>query len=101
MRMYVLVRRDLKPQQQMVQAVHAAAEYCIRHPENSIEWDNHTLVVLGVNGLEELGYWMERMDDDSLIYEVFYESHYSQNTALAAIDKDGRLQKLFNRLELL
>lgn len=67
-KMYILVRRDLSPSVQTVQAAHAAAEFLLRCPEyhksefppvdkNYPDWDNGTMVVLGVENKEELHHW--------------------------------------------
>ena len=46
--MYVLVRNDISKSQQAVQGGHALAEYMLKFPD-SRDWNNHTLIYLGVS----------------------------------------------------
>ncbi len=37
-KLYIVVRGDLVPGQQAVQAIHAAVQFCFEHPEVTREW---------------------------------------------------------------
>ncbi|MCK5018085.1 MAG: hypothetical protein KAS32_13595 [Candidatus Peribacteraceae bacterium] len=96
MKLYTLVRKDLNPSQQAVQAGHAVAEYLLRGP--STEWDNGTLIYLGVENEFELERWKLKLDKRGITYLEFREPDIgNQITAISAVD-DGRA---FSNLELL
>lgn len=50
MKLYIVVREDLSPGQQAVQALHAQREFTARHPEEDLRWysKSNTLVLLSV-----------------------------------------------------
>lgn len=100
--MYVLVRRDLPNTQPAVQAGHALAEYLIQYPVE--EWNNGTLVYLGVDNEEELLRWSDRLLEASITHSIFREPYYNDSaTALAALcycDKQI-LRKMLKDLPLL
>lgn len=57
-KMYVLVRKDLDPVYRSVQGAHAIAEYSLRGRHDLYdEWDNSTLVFVGVKNEAALGFW--------------------------------------------
>jgi hypothetical protein len=53
-KMYVLVRLDLSESYRMVQGAHALANFALNLPASFNEWNNGTLVFLGVYGLKGL-----------------------------------------------
>ena len=58
-KLYALVRKDLSPSQRAVQAGHAVAEWLLRGPKT--DWDNGTLIYLGVRNEDELNCWMRKL----------------------------------------
>lgn len=56
MKLYIVVRQDLRPGSQIAQAIHAFREYVEKHPESEREWysNSNTIVVLGCNDEQEL-----------------------------------------------
>ena len=57
-KMYVLVRKDLDPVYRGVQGTHAVAEYSLRGNKRLYdEWDNSTLVFVGVKNEGALEFW--------------------------------------------
>jgi len=96
MKLFVLVRRDLKESYQAVQAGHALAEFLLQHPDT--QWDNGTLIYLGVNNEKELHKWMGKLQLRCIDYESFTEPDIGdQITALACAGND----KIFKSLKLL
>ena len=96
MKLFVLVRRDLSESYRAVQAGHAVAEFLLRHPET--QWDNGTLVYLGVNDEKDLSKWSNKLDVRRIEYEMFNEPDIGdQDTALACVGND----RVFKSLKLL
>lgn len=95
MKMYLLVRKDLSKRQRAVQAGHAIAQNFLDHgiPDN---WDNGTMVYLGVDNEHSLLDWIDKLGH--LKASHFIEPDIGdQATALCIID-DG---KRFSNLPLL
>ncbi len=85
---YVLVRRDLRSEQQIVQCAHAALESAYLWPKSS--WssndaDETFLVLLGVDNVEDLEAAHERLTRKGVRSYLFYEpDHALGHTALAS-----------------
>lgn len=95
MKMYCLIREDLKKNHQAVQGGHAIAQYFLDHgiPDT---WDNGTMIFLGVENEHSLKDWQEKLGD--LNHSTFIEPDFGDElTALSIID-DG---KRFSNLRLL
>jgi len=97
-RQAVLIRKDISRAQQAVQAGHAVAEWLLHVHKNQSEWDNGTLVYLGVRDEDELAYWGEKLDRKNIRWTGFREPDIgNQLTAIACLS-DG---KVFSNLKLL
>jgi len=95
-RLYALVRKDLSVAQRAVQASHAIAEFLLRGPKT--EWDNGTIVILGVKDEGELRTWATWLEVKRTPYTAFREPDIgNQMTALATVDGGN----VFHRLALL
>lgn len=102
--MFILVRRDLPPGQQAVQACHAVAEFMARPDDDGEvgDWQasHKTMVVLGVRDEGELEGWERGLKARKVAYATFAEPDLGgAKTAIAIhpfVDP-----KLFRRLELL
>jgi peptidyl-tRNA hydrolase len=55
MKMYVLVRKDMPKTWYPVQACHAVAEYMMHNKTG--DWNNGTMVLLGVENERDLQHW--------------------------------------------
>lgn len=107
-KLYVLIRGDLSKSQQAAQGCHAVAEfmrYSNKMPCNcgrcsDVYWENNTIVLLKVKNLDELHVWNQRIGERNFPMDVFYEPDISEDTALAAYDWDGELEKLLKDLPL-
>lgn len=93
-KLYVIVRRDISPSQQAVQAGHAVAQFCLMKP---MQWTNGTLVYLGVKSEIQLLNWIRKLDECVIFREPDIGN---QITAIASLsNSDGIFQKL-NLLKL-
>jgi hypothetical protein len=90
MKLYVIVRKDLTPSQQAVQAGHALAEYLLRGPWNS-KWDNETLVYLGVENKFELEKLIYKFDNRSIKFVKFIEPDLNDEVTAIATEYDGSI----------
>ena len=97
-KLYVLVRKDLGSMAySAVQAGHAVAEYLLRYGQLN-EWQNGTLVYLGINNEEELTFWGEKLTWKGIGWVGFREPDIgNQLTAIACLS-DGQV---FSKLKLL
>ena len=83
-KLFVIVRRDLTPSQQAVQAGHAIAEYLRFHKKT--KWKNGTLIYLGVKNLEEIHKWVFRLSLEGAPYQYFSEPDLCDEiTAIASV----------------
>ena len=95
-KLYVMVRTDLSVSQQAVQAGHAVAEILLQGQQE--DWDNGTLVYLGVSSEEELEKQIFRLERKGIPFSIFREPDIgNQITAIAAVH-EGRA---FSNIKLL
>ena len=86
-KMYVLVRNDLASTYKNVQGAHALAQFAMEHPKEFKEWENTTLVFLGVPNLREMRNWYLRFMQMKKPYSIFNELDLDdQITAIACYD---------------
>lgn len=96
-KLYVLIRKDLNPSYQAVQAGHAVAEWLLQHGQVT-DWKNGTLVYLGVDNEEALEHWAQKLDSKHMEWTEFREPDIEdQRTAIACLH-DG---KVFKNLRLI
>ena len=95
MKLYVLLREDLNPTYGAVQAGHAVTEFLLRGPRT--EWNNGTLVYLGMKNEEELIAWGERLSIKGLEWAGFREPDIGNELTAIACVTDG---KVFANLRL-
>lgn len=84
-KLYVLVREDLRPGQQAVQALHAAVDYVMLRREAGEWWrESNTVVVLGVKNRKELHKYEKMVLNFAIPHVLFREPDmWNQPTALA------------------
>lgn len=92
--MFVIVRKDLSKSQQAVQAGHALAEYLLRGP--ATEWQNGTLIYLGVKGLTQLENLKHKFEIYDIPYKEFREPDIGNEITAIATDKENRFIKKLN-----
>ena len=94
-KLYVLVRNDILNKSQIaVQGGHAVAEFILKHPWT--EWDNGTLVYLGIKNENQMIRYCIRLSLSDIDYSEFREPDLNnQITAVAALS-DGEEFKQLN-----
>lgn len=97
-KLYILIRKDLAPAYQAVQAGHAVAAWLLRNPGQAAEWGNHTLIYLQIDNEEELQYWGEKLDRRGLEWTGFREPDIDNQLTAIACYSNG---KPFANLKLL
>ena len=96
MKLYVITRKDLSPLQRAVQAGHAIAELVLHSLHGN--WDNGTIVLLGVKNEFQLKKWIDKLSIKDVKYAIFKEPDIgNQITALATVCDN----KVFKKLNLL
>lgn len=85
LKLYTLVRNDLGKSYAAVQASHAVAEFLLRGPKT--EWDNGTMVLLGVKDKQELEKWTKKLTYKGIAWVGFKEPDLEgcQLTAISAV----------------
>lgn len=73
LKLYVLIRDDLSPAQQAIQAGHAVAQFGYDHPKEFRLWqeDNNTLIYLSVKDVYS---WEQILIDGKFKHSVFIET---------------------------
>jgi len=98
---YVLVRADLTPKQQMVQAIHAALEAGYVFRELRAEQDEHWLVLCTVPDEQALHDARAHLEQADIGHYVFHEPDDGLGyTALATQPIEKRQRKHLRRFEL-
>lgn len=88
-KLFILIDKRLSRSQQAVQACHAMAEFAKAYPE----WEHRSLVLLGVDGSENLDAWMSRLEGMKRM--AFKEPYYqNRTTAVACHGCDELVQEL-------
>lgn len=95
-KLFVIVRKDLTPSQQAVQAGHALAEYLL-HSLN-LRWKNQTLIYLGVKDGLQLEKVKYKLENSGIDFYEFKEPDLNNETTAIASDQECNL---FEKLNLL
>lgn len=94
-KLFVVVRKDLSPSQQAVQAGHAVAAFLL-HGQHL--WKNEILIYLGAKDCHHLQRIMIRLTLDDVNFVEFREPDLNNEVTAIASEVDC---KLFNKLNLL
>lgn len=72
LKMYVLIKEDMTPAQQAVQAGHALSQFGAEHPRAFLDWqqDSNILIYLSV---ESIAWWKQVLEDGGFKHSVFTE----------------------------
>jgi len=92
-KLFVLIRNDLKPSYQAVQAGHAVAQWMLDNKDQ--KWNNQTLVYLQVPDMDHLEVWASKLNSKAISFSQFNEPDINnQVTALACYTDKGIFDKL-------
>lgn len=91
----MLIRQDLDPAYQSVQAGHAVAQFMLEHPD---EWKNEYLIYLHVNDIEALARWEWKIQEKDKPYSIFIEPDIGNQPTAIAVKDSGRM---FAKLRLM
>lgn len=99
--MYVIVRTDITPSQQLVQSAHAVLESANKFSISS--WQQHPhLVVCGVSCISLLLEASARLADANVPHIVWHEPDMNdQSTALATAPISGETRRFFRKYQCL
>jgi peptidyl-tRNA hydrolase len=86
-KLYVLVRNDLSPGYQATQAMHAALDFSVQHPDIVREWNFHsnTLVVLAVPNEDRLLDFAKTAESWGVAHTLFLEPDIGHEATALAI----------------
>lgn len=101
-KLYVVVRADLSPGPQAVQACHAAREFAALHPEMERSWferSNH-LAILAVPDEQALVRLLARAEERGVAYAPFREPDYGDSLTAVAFEPGERGRRLCSGLRL-
>ena len=95
---YVFIRKDISYEQQLVQAAHAALELGMKYPNIK---DQCSIVIVGVKNKNELLKVSNRLKDNNVDFEMFFEPDFDMGeSALATRPIVGEERLLFKKYNL-
>ena len=92
-KLYILIRRDLKPTYRGVQGGHALAQWMLEYPTQAQEWNNGTLIYLSVSCEDALKAWGEKLDSLNITWAGFREPDIGHELTAIATYGNGELYK--------
>lgn len=100
--MTVVVRRDLKPGQQMAQALHAAFSFSVQNPDLTSDWHDisNYIVVLSVKDQDELKKLIQKCWDSKLIFTAFREPDLNNDFTAICIEPSDETARITSSLPL-
>lgn len=101
-KLYVVVRADLDPGIQAVQAVHAASHFIFEHYELSKEWNlkSDFIALLSIATENELDELKRKAQEKGILYSVFHEDDLGNQFTAMALEPSNKSKKLCSRLKL-
>ena len=91
-KLFVVVRADLPPAQQAVQAIHAARQFAAEHPEQELSWftgSNH-LALLSVESEEDILRLASLASGRSIRLSVFREPDLGNSITAVALEPKAK-----------
>jgi hypothetical protein len=91
-KLFILIDKRLSRSQQAVQSSHAAIEFALKYGQ---QWKHESLVLLAVDGGDELEQWCNRFNESGYKTSCFRESYYQNRmTAVVCHGCDGDVKEL-------
>jgi peptidyl-tRNA hydrolase len=100
--LYIAVRADLTPGQQLAQSVHAAFQFSVEHPELAKSWHtlSNYLVVVAVRDENELVSLWARAYDKHLMMSYVREPDYDNQVTALALEPGDIARRLCSQYPL-
>ena len=101
-KLYILIRSDISPEQQAVQAGHAVAKFCQDHP--GIAWRNGKLIYLSVKDHDSIEMWQRiivKMTQDTPLMGVWRDPDYYGTQEVAMYVYGGEAEEILRDLPLM
>ncbi len=100
--MVTVTRKDIFPGYQLVQTAHAAAEYIIKHRDESEKWsrDSNSIITLSVKNLNDLQNLSEKLKNLGIKVAEFYEPDIENQLTAIALLADNEIRKKLSYLPL-
>lgn len=92
-KLFILIDKRLSRSQQAVQASHAAIDFALLHGK---EWTHQSVVLLGVDGADELEQWYDWFDNQPGYKVSFFREPYYDDrmTAVCCHGCDDEVKEL-------
>jgi hypothetical protein len=95
LKMYVLLRKDLAQIYAGAQAGHAVAKFALEYRSKLEEWNNHTIVYLGIANEYVMNIWLDKLKESNKYFSAFFEPDLGDRlTAIACVDTGEIFKKL-------
>ena len=101
-KLYIVVRADLLPGQQLAQSVHAAFQFSKEHPNIAINWmkKSNFICVLQIKNESELANLAVKTIKLNLAHSEFREPDYNNSLTAIAIEPGQKTKELVKNLRL-
>jgi len=101
-KLYVVVRSDILPGEQVAQSNHAVIRWCLEHIELTQNWLNTSeiIVCLGIKNEEELIKLIQRAEQKEIKYSIFREPDMNNELTSVVFEPGENSKKLCSNLGL-
>lgn len=102
MKLYIVVRQDLKPGSQIAQSIHAFREFIQSYPENEKKWYklSNTVVILGCESESELISLIRQANKMNIKYSEFREPDMNEQITACTFEPGEKSSNLLSSLSL-
>jgi peptidyl-tRNA hydrolase len=91
-KLYVVVRKDLKPGEQAAQSLHAIVEFCMAHPHHAKEWHSlsNYVCLLEVSSERRLHKLLKQAEAAKIPHAHFREPWLKDSLTAVALHPSGK-----------